>query len=571
MTVRLLDHDTIEKIAAGEVVERPGSVVKELVENSIDSGARAIEVEIESGGMRFIRVQDDGCGMDREDAELSFHRHATSKIEHIDDLEITRTLGFRGEALPSIAAVSRLEMKTRARGEIGGTRIVIEGGEITKSEDTGCPEGTTIAVKDLFFNTPARKKFMKSTLTEAAHCIDAVTRFALAYPDISLKLTRDGKEALALPATDDIRERVMGIYGREVARDMVVINATKDVFVTGAVSKPVTTRSSRDFISVFVNRRFVKSSLINRAIYEGYRTLLPRGRSPIAVINVDIDPSRIDVNVHPAKVEVKFKDEKGVYWAVADGIRGALKGSRLAPRITSEGEKATRPTTLTQAPLDVGVVKEEREEYGSPPIEEALTQEPSTPRPLPDLRPIGQIHDSYIIAEHDDGMVIIDQHAAHERIRYEGILKMREGTKGQELISPFVFDVSPKEAAVIDGNRELLEDMGFRIEPIGGKSYAVKSLPVIYGKVEDHETARDIVSELAALGEVKALEERREALAALMACRPAVKAGDAMLMDSMEQLIWALARTENPHTCPHGRPTLIEMELTEIEKRFKRR
>jgi DNA mismatch repair protein MutL len=574
MAVRLLDHDTIEKIAAGEVVERPASIVKELVENSIDAGAHTIEVEIGKGGTKLILVQDDGCGMARDDAELAFHRHATSKIEHIDDLESTRTLGFRGEALPSIAAVARLEMKTRAKGEIGGTRIVIEGGEMKKMEDVGCSEGTNLKVKDLFFNTPARKKFMKSTLTETTHCIDVVTRFALAYPDISFSLMRDSKEALNLPATTDTRERIMGIYGREVARDMVVIEARGGI--SGAISKPSTTRSSRDFISVFVNRRFVKSTLIRRAVYEGYRTLLPRGRSPIAMIDIEIDPALIDVNVHPAKVQIKFKDEKQIYWAVVDAIRGALKGTRLAPKITSEVGKTTRLTTLTQTAFDTGVVREEGEEYGTLPEADRPTPLTSTTtsaaiKPLPDLKPIGQIHDSYIIAEHDGGMAIIDQHAAHERIRYEGILKKKEGIKGQELISPFVFDAAPKEAVAIEGNQELLEEMGFRIEPMGGKSFAVKALPVIYGTIEDPESVKDIVSELAALGEVKALDERREALAALMACRPAVKAGDAMLMDSMEQLISALAKTDNPYTCPHGRPTMIEMDMTEIEKRFKRR
>jgi len=572
MAIRVLDPDTVEKIAAGEVVERPASVVKELVENSIDAGADRIEVEIAGGGVELIRVRDNGCGMSREDAELAFQRHATSKIGHIDDLERVTTLGFRGEALPSIAAVSRVEMKTRPRGEISGTAIVIEGGEVKKVEEAGCPEGTAVAVRNLFYNTPARRKFLKSHLTETTHCIDVVTRFALAYPGISFRLTRDGREALNLPATRDPRERIMGLYGPEVARDMVPLESGGDFAIMGSISRPSTTRSSRDFMSVYVNRRYVKSPLVARAIAEGYRTLLPRGRYPIAVINIDIDPSRIDVNVHPAKVEVKFKDEKAVYWAVADAIRDALKGTRLAPRIAPKEPRMTKPTFLVPPPAEVSGVKERPAAYAGKARKEKPTKTPpKPPEPLPDLRPIGQVHDSYIIAEHDEGLVIIDQHAAHERIRFEAILEKREGARSQELLSPFVFDASPKEAAVLEGNLSLLAEMGFSVEPMGGRSFAVKALPVVFGRIEDHKTVRDIISELGALGEVKTLEERREKLAAIMACRSAVKAGDALLPDSMERLIEALGRTKNPHTCPHGRPTIIEMELSELERRFGRR
>ncbi len=591
--IKILDENTANKIAAGEVIERPASVVKELLENSLDAKSKRITVEIKDGGKRLIKVIDDGEGMFPDDCTLAFERHATSKIESIDDLEHVTSMGFRGEALPSIASVSRVTLVSRQKGGLSGTQVTVEGGKIGGAKEAGCPEGTAIAVKDLFYNTPARLKFLKNPSTELTNVTKTITRFALIYPEISFRLLNDGKELINLPEAPPL-ERIAGIYGREVAKDMIPLDY-KDDFITigGFISKPSLTRATRASQSIFVNRRHIKNKLLTRAIQDGYHTLLQKNRFPVVVLSIEIDPKFIDVNVHPTKIEVKFKREWKVHDTIMAVVNRTLLKSRLTPEIREiAGEKAgeravektgmgtttagTKPSHTTQQ----AIIKDPTAAYGpeahAPQMEEDLVPggvEKPEKEKIKQFTPLCQIHNTYIIAQHPGGFAIIDQHAAHERVLFEEQMKRFEKDKilSQDLISPAVIDTKPEEAVVLNENLDLFKRFGFVIEPFGGGSFIVKSLPVIMGKIEDKKGITDVLDELVSFSRIKTLDSKKEEIITMTACRSAIKAGEVLLPDTMQKLLDRLLKLENPNTCPHGRPVIITMDLEELEKRFKRR
>ncbi len=576
--IKILDENTANKIAAGEVIERPASVVKELLENSIDAKSKNITVEIKDGGRKLIKVIDDGEGIAPDDCALAFERHATSKIESIDDLEHITSMGFRGEALPSIASVSRVRLVSRQKGSLTGTNVAVEGGKISEVKEAGCPEGTAITVKDLFYNTPARLKFLKSQSAELTHITKTVTRFALIHPEISFKLLNNGKELFTLPKAPHL-ERIAGIYGREVAKEMIPLNYTDDfITVGGFISKPSLTRATRASQSIFVNRRYIKNKLLTRAIQDGYHTLLQKNRFPVAVLSIKIDPRFIDVNVHPTKIEVKFKREWKVYDTIMAVVNRTLLESRLTPDIR---EKPAHPTQ--QAPThQATIIKEPPGTYRPDakrqigPIEKDAVPgdtESLENEKIGQFVPLCQIHNTYIIAQHPGGFAIIDQHAAHERVIFEEQMKRFEKDRvlSQDLISPVVIDTKPEEAVVLNQNLELFKRFGFVIEPFGGSSFIVKSLPVVMGKIEDRDSITDILDELISFSRIKTLDSKKEEIITMTACKSAIKAGEVLLPDTMQKLLDRLLKLENPNTCPHGRPVIISMDLEELEKRFKRR
>jgi DNA mismatch repair protein MutL len=548
----LLEETLVSKIAAGEVIERPASAVKELVENSIDAGAKKISIEVKDGGKRSIRISDDGCGMNPEDAKLSIERHSTSKIRNIDDLFAIRTLGFRGEALPSIASISKFELTTSV-DDAKGTKIKVEGGKLKSQGSAGCPVGTSVTVEELFFNTPARLKFQKGKSTELSNIIDVTSKFILSNPQISFKLKSDGKEILSSIGSGNLLEAIASIYGTDMAKAMIEV---RDAKIHGYITQPVITKSDRYGESFFVNGRFVRNALLSRALEDAYRTLIPTGKYPIAVISIDIDLAEVDVNVHPTKREVKFTRPDVVMRA-----------------ITSAASKA-----LSKVGADTGSSSFAGSVY-------APTGE-WKPEPHPALDMLGhpspfygegnqrgevflQINLTYIISSKGNDLIIIDQHAAHERIMYEKIKnKVISGT--QNLLVPKTLEIEPKEFALISDNLEEVSQMGFDLEIFGKNTIMVRGIPAAL-KVQNIDTAiNEILSELSSAFKVKSIDERREAVWKMMACKSAVKAGDKLSYAEMDGLIKELFATSNPTTCPHGRPTLVKISKADMEKMFGR-
>ena len=565
-----LDDDTVKKIAAGEVIERPASAVKELVENSIDARSGRISVEVSGGGRALIKITDNGAGMTREDAEMCFKRYTTSKIRRIEDLDRLRTLGFRGEALASICAVSRVKILTKLEGAIEGTRLVIEAGKVTEVNEIGCPEGTSVEVKDLFFNLPARRKHLKSTRRELAHIVDVVTRYALIRNDIFFSLDHDGTRLLESPPTKGLLDCATNIFGASVSKNLIPLNYNSKVLeISGLVGKPHSARSSAGMQFFYVNGRYVSSRLVSAAVREAYGTLLPKNWYPICVLSINIDPRSVDVNIHPTKQRVKFLYENSVFEAVVSAVSKALKSETLVPdsmpkrlpvRERIPGPKATVaritavPTTLI--PL---------EKKSSPVHEKAH---------LPELRVIGDFGETYILAESSKGMVILDQHAAHERILYERLTSQHKDT--QELISPIALELSAKEKTVMDDFMEALTELGFNIEPFGGNTYRINSVPVVLGTLVSPEVIRDVLMDMTSLPKSpeKGVEEKGAQIiakkGATAACRSAIKAGEKQTLERLYRLVRDLYKSSNPFTCPHGRPTMIFITREELEKRFLR-
>lgn len=576
--IRILDEVTVTKIAAGEVIERPSSVVKELVENSIDAGADRITIEVKDGGKRYIRVTDNGMGMDREDACLSFERHSTSKIEDIEDLQKIRSLGFRGEALASIASVSKVEMTTRLRGSEIGTRVIIEGGEIKSVKETGCPEGTTVIVKELFYNTPARKKYLRSRRTELAHITETVTRYAIIWHDISFKLIHNDSEVLNAPATSNFLENIVNIYGKEIAKELIELDFKSDeIKVSGYIANPTVTKSDTSYQSIFVNRRWVTSSLISRAVKDGFGRLLMKSRFPIAILNIHIRQDRIDVNVHPTKSQVKFSNEFDVYNSVAKAVENALKREMIIPEFKARELKGRR-VIKERAPLaEIEVLRKVEESS----IDEFIGKEKDVVREsapeykarerLPEMAIIGQILNTYIICQSGFNILIIDQHAAHEKILFERFSKaMPMQTHTQELLTPITLELLPKECGVLNENLMLLKELGFIIEPFGRNTFQVRGVPSILEGLESKESIQNIVKDLTEIGQTRIKGELREKVISSIACHSAFKAGKALSRNEIELLIKELRDLDDPYTCPHGRPTIISITQRELEKKFKR-
>ena len=564
MPIKVLDKKTVDLIAAGEVVERPASVVKELVENALDAGSTQIAVEVKGGGIDLIRVIDNGSGIASAEVELAFERYATSKISGINDLQSIRSLGFRGEALPSIATVSEVEVVTSATGESSGTYLSLEGGVVVTRKNHARPPGTTVTVRNLFRKVPARLKFLKSTSTENAHIANIVTQYALAYPEVAFRLTIDGREALATAGKGNLMDAVVAVYGVDAARSMLEIKADVDwspVKVTGMVGSPVIARSSRDGISLFINRRWVSSRLLVWAVEETYHGLLMTGKHPVTVINIDLPPAEVDVNVHPAKSEVKFQKEPQVFVAVQKAVRQALVDQMTVPAIAEVATDYRRPSGYPMAtghPTLPGLTAPQPS--GHPGLAQTLALA------LPALRVIGQAMASYIVAEGPDGLYLIDQHAAHERILFEKVKEQRgrQSPEVQGLLEPVTFEVSPREEEVLKSHHDDLTGLGFTLEPFGNRTYLVRAVPALVGKGDWPDVLREV------LDGAEGRTDWSERAAISLACHGAVRAGQSLSDDAMHELVRQLEKTLSPHTCPHGRPTLIHLSAGQLSKEFGR-
>ncbi|MFC2050039.1 DNA mismatch repair endonuclease MutL [Chloroflexota bacterium] len=544
MPIKILDREVVSKIAAGEVVERPASVVKELVENALDAGATQIAVEAQGGGISLIRVTDNGNGIPATDVELAFHRYATSKIGLLTDLEKISTLGFRGEALPSIAAVAEVEILTKADGDAAGTYLYLKNGSVTKREKRSRPHGTTVTVHHLFRNFPARLKFLKSATTENGHIANLLSQYSLAFPEVKFNLVLDGRLTLKTPGNGSLRDVVAEVYGLEVARQMLEIDETEQVLGAAAlVSPPSLARSSRGYLSFFVNHRWVRSSLLARAAEDAYQGLLMTGRHPIVILNISLPPQEIDVNVHPTKTEVKFRNSQIVYATVQKSIKKML--IKTPPPEIKTGTPSLAP------PPSLWTVK------GAETIS------------LPILRVVGQLASNYIMAEGPEGLYLIDQHAAHERILFEKISSQRSQQKieVQGLLEPVNIELNPKQEEVLKTKGELLGEFGFNLEPFGVRSYLLRAVPAMMKEGNLTEAVRTLLDSLAAEEEPSKHEEN---IAQSLACHSAVKAGQSLNAEEMRELIKQLEQTNQPRTCPHGRPTMIHLSSHQLDKEFGR-
>jgi DNA mismatch repair protein MutL len=597
MPIRLLPPEVAGKIAAGEVVERPASVVKELVENSIDAGATDIRLEIREGGRRLIRVADNGCGIPADEVALAFARHATSKLSTVADLDRIATLGFRGEALASIAAVSQLTVLTRPREQAVGHYLRVEASQITREEGRGCPAGTVVAAENLFYNMPARLKFLRQPQTEAGHIHDVVTHYALAYPDIRFDLTVEGRQAFRTSGNGELYDVLIAVYGLDVAEQMLAVESAKEAVehgettagpsaptVFGYTCIPALHRANRSYISFFVNRRWIQDRSLTYAVAQAYHTLLPVGRHPLAVIFVELDPGDVDVNVHPTKREVKFRHGQKVFGAVQRAVRRTLVDQAPVPtmgqaeRTWAASDWERRQTLLAAGqggPLTTQMAMElYRTGDGSPALTAGLDEEPRPVGPvrLPLLRVVGQVGQTYIVAEGPQGMYLIDQHAAHERVLYEQMMAehSQQAEASQTLLQPLMLDLDPLLAGALDEHLAMLNHLGFQIEAFGGTSYLLRAVPAIL-VVPDMQSALVDILEMLRQGEDSLASEAEAGLIATVCKRAAVKAGQTLSPDEMQTLIRRLEQCASPRTCPHGRPTVLHFSVERLEKEFGRR
>jgi DNA mismatch repair protein MutL len=569
MPIKVLAPQVVARIAAGEVVERPASVVKEMVENSLDAGATQIAVEAGGGGVGLIRVTDNGTGIPAGELELAFQRYATSKVTKIDDLESITTLGFRGEALPSIAAVAEVDIVTCASGESVGTHLILKEGIATNRDHQARSPGTTITVRQLFRNVPARLKFLKSPATENSHIAQVVSQYAFAYTEVKFTLAIDGRTLLRTPGNDRLIDSVIAVYGPEIARNMLEIGrdtewegSTSSVIVTGMVGSPAVSRASRDYLSFFVNRRWINSRWLAWAVEEAYHGLLMTGKHPVAVINIALPTREIDVNIHPTKTEVKFQNERAVVTAVRRAVRRTLMEQAPVPQIEEATPLYTAPARPRPAQPMEGLTWPSTSER--PASSRSLTQ-PTPAFSLPALRLLGQLSASYIVAEGPDGLYLIDQHAAHERVLFEQIkhqlAQQKIGVQG--LLEPATLEVSPRQDATLKLHHNDLAEFGFSLEPFGERTYVVRSMPVWLDK-------KDWLGMLRELMDSPTGGDWRETIAISIACHSAVRAGQILTDDEMRNLIRELEKTALPNTCPHGRPTMTHLSSGQLEKEFRR-
>jgi DNA mismatch repair protein MutL len=654
--IRILAENVANKIAAGEVVERPASVVKELLENALDAGARSIRIEIEAGGKRLIRVTDDGCGMNHDDALLAFERHATSKLRTADDLLSIATLGFRGEALPTIAAVSRLLLETRAAEESEGTRVEFAGGRLIGVKPAGVPPGTSISVADIFYSVPARRKFLKSDTTELGHIASLVTHYALAHPEAHFVLKTPSQVILDCAPVEELSERVYQIFGRQALDELAEIppqegpvrsaitepaleseEQAATLRVTGFTSRPEIQRSNRNGIYTFVNRRLVRDRLLLHAISEAYRNIVPPGVFPVVLLFLDLPCQEVDVNVHPAKIEVRFRHPQFVHDFTRDAIRHALSVARAVPgfsaaRVPAEGAggfataaaaaSAGNPNSTAgtlagppraEIPSSLGTYAQgqgagvaaafeltgapERPfmqrlgfdiagatNFPIPPASSAAAAAPApadpagTPGTLPsaeeiaDLKPLGQVNASFIVAVNGEGLWIIDQHVAHERVLFEEHLRARRDGEmgGQRLLVPLVADLNPKQLATFEQIGEELRANGFEAELMGGRSVAIQAAPAGIASGDAEKLLFEILDGIARENQAISIDTLQSKIAASTACHAAIKVNTPLDTKKMEWLLGELARTEYPMSCPHGRPVVLRYSVREIERAFKR-
>jgi len=664
--IHVLSESVANKIAAGEVVERPASVVKELLENSLDAGSTRIKIQVEAGGKKLIQVTDNGCGMVRDDAMLAFERHATSKIKNAEDLLSVATLGFRGEALPTIASVSRLHLETRAPDEDSGTVIEINGGKIFKVEEAGLPAGTSITIRDLFFNTPARKKFLKAESTELSHIASLVTHYALAHPDKHFELHSATNAVLVAPPVAGYSERVYQVFGREVLEQLIPVAAMQplehvglpqpppwrrqelereedgqeagpstpgEMRMHGFVSKPEIQKLNRNSIYVFVNGRLIRDRLIQHALTEAYRNILPPTVYPVVLMFLELPSGEVDVNVHPSKTEVRFRQQTVMHDFVRDSVRAALMKARPVPQFMTEiSAHPTASPSLTpgsrsgpadsaawrtayapaepqpfalQAPVPAPIT--ERFHFGVDGIAvdgnaalslirapergfEVIEQDSCAP-PLPEepetayefansnvtpslasLKPLGQIRDSFILAVNHEGLWIVDQHVAHERVLFEKVLKQRAAQKveSQRLLMPLLLELTPAQQAVFAEISEELNQNGFEAEPFGARSVAIKVAPAGVEAAQIEHMLHELLDQFSREEQALNMEKVRARIAASIACHAAIKVNMPLQQNKMEWLLAELAKTDCPMSCPHGRPVVLRYSMKDIQKAFKR-
>lgn len=584
--IRLLDEDTINKIAAGEVIERPASVVKELVENSIDAGATRILIEVTDGGKSLVKVTDDGCGIGQEDLSLAFQKHATSKISSAVDLSSISTLGFRGEALSSIASVAgSVEVHTKPRSALSGSYLKIVDGKVSEIKDIGCPAGTSIAVRDLFHNVPARLKYLKSAGIELARVTELVTEMAIINYNISFELFTGNRTIFKSSRSEDWNDVLLKVFGLETVKRLIPFRAESQRFtLVGVVGGPLCTRSSPDWIYVFVNGRPVSSRALTAGLREAYRTIIPLGKSPIAVVSLEIDPSLIDVNVHPTKREIRFQNEEEVAKALVEAVSAALKikaGSEMGigqgqaaaeqPRGRMPGEivDLTDLTIASNAEqstfsLEIAGCQVKMDLESPEGVEVELG--PSC------LRILGQVLKLYIVAESKQGLMLIDQHAAAERIRFER-LRERYGQKkiSQELVEPVTIELSPKEQQILESWKNVLADIGFDIDHFGGSTFNIRAVPSTGYRLESPEAIHDILSDFFSQGRISPDSTNIEEVLKILACRGSIKSGHEMSNAEMRKLLKNLYACQNPNTCPHGRPVAVLLDIAQLERIFGRR
>lgn len=581
--IHVLDESTINKIAAGEVIERPASIVKELVENSIDAGAAAISIEILEGGKSLINVSDNGCGIMKEDTEQVFFRHATSKIKDSGDIQGINTLGFRGEAMASIAAVSEVELLTKAEEDTSGSHIIIKGGKPIQNVSIGYPTGTTVTVRDLFFNTPARLKFLKSDSSEQGAIVDIVEKLAMTNTGISMKLTVNNKVVLHTPGNGDLLSVILCIYGKNISGAMLPLEYSNDnLTIEGYMGKPEIARGNSTYMTFSVNKRYIKSRMLSEAVKQAYKTLLMNNRYPFSIININIKSEMTDVNVHPTKQEVKFSDERAIFNTLYLAVKNCLNNNRLTFENMEDSMEPERTSAFeSRSYYDTAKVSFDQLSFGK---ETAAPRVDSYKRQYDYNRDqevhqeqfnnginiIGQIFGTYILGQKDDDFYIIDQHAAHERIMFEYI-KEKYNEKNitvQELMMPIVVELSPAEKVLYEENSHIFLNLGFEIEWFGESTIAIRSVPILMGEPCTGEFFNNILDSLkeSTLSAATPLEK----IIISMACKNSIKAGDNITPEEISVLLERLMKTSLPYTCPHGRPTIITMSKYELDKKFKR-
>lgn len=595
-SIRVLPDEVASKIAAGEVVERPASVVRELLDNAVDAGARHIRIETREGGRELIRIVDDGCGVPHDEMPRAFLRHATSKITTAEDLWAVTTLGFRGEALYSIAAVSRMSFASRPRESLTGYELALEGGKVVSRAPRGMPTGTVVTVRDLFYNLPARLKFLKSAPAESAHIASLVQQYALAHASIRFSLTSEGRLSFQSSGGGDSREAALSVYGSEVARALLPVGLEPQsdegdlpvagIVVHGYISPPAISRSNRSAMHFFINRRAVQSRMLQYAVEEAYHSLLMVGRHPLAIINVVVDPSQVDVNVHPAKAEVKFRDERATFSAVQRAVRSALLAHVPAPAYGTRGSEGwslpgaeadlpdISPSSMTGGLTGPETYQPDLWTEGSDrDAGEGVAPLPPPPaRTIPPLRVIGQVGGTYIIAEGPDGLFLVDQHAAHERILYERFSRELAGERVavQPLLEPVALELSSRQRSEVEQVLPLMGELGFELEPFGERALLVRAVPAIYAESRN-DMGRDLLEILDAVMTGSAPERWREEMVITLACHSAIRAGKSLNLDEMRAMLEQLEVCRFPRSCAHGRPTMLHLSQVQLEREFGRR
>ncbi len=592
--IKILPENLVNQIAAGEVVERPSSVVKELVENSMDAGADNITVEIKDGGATFIKISDNGSGMSREDLELAIQRHATSKIVGEADLWKISTMGFRGEALASIASVSKMSVKSKRAGDVGGSQIDCAGGEVLGVKDVGMSAGTRVEVYELFFNTPARQKYLKKESTEFGHISSLINTIALANPGIAFKLIHNEKIVSDFPKSTDLLSRISDVFGKNTSEAMIpVFYGGTDIKIEGFIGKPFLSRTTSQHQYIFVNSRPVQHYLLANRIKDAYHSMLMEHKKPVFILDIKIDPSLIDVNVHPRKVEIRFEDQETIIRAVYGCVKTALEKSNLVHHASDSLVKfPSTPSSATTPPVN----NDKRSDSSSfraqnTPSSQRVSESTQyaidfskqllkarDKRNINKLeeksvvKAVSQVANSYIVAENEDGLILIDQHAAHERVRYEELMDQfeKKDKSVQQLLVPQQLELTAEEIALFEDNKEIFDSLGFEIDSFGGNTFVVRAIPGCLSGQEPDEIIKGVLDDIQNGKNPTTMQGRTEELINYIACRSAIKFGQKLDMEEMQSLILQMETLKRPHTCPHGRPTTVSLTLGELNRMFKR-